>query len=171
MELNLIWCLYLSKHKLGPISTGTCTRTYFKQFVVGFKKFQNYVLFYQEPEPAPGRKFPEPEPPQNRPAPKLWFLLIISAVEWSTAVPLAGVLAPFCACADLNKNGPTYCPSCSPLLFTESRVSVTNSFPTAAIVYTIHTVPLYCIFFFDSISCLKIQYAIVLLSSKYGGTL
>ena len=34
--------------------------TYFRQFVVGLKKFQNYVLFYQEPEPAPGRKFPEP---------------------------------------------------------------------------------------------------------------
>ena len=24
----------------------------------------------QEPEPAPGKKFSEPEPPQNRPAPK-----------------------------------------------------------------------------------------------------
>ena len=26
--------------------------------------------FYQEPEPAPGRKVPEPKPSQNRPAPK-----------------------------------------------------------------------------------------------------
>ena len=47
---------------------------YFRQFVVSFKKFQNYVLFYQEselePEPAPDKKFPEPEPPQNLPAPK-----------------------------------------------------------------------------------------------------
>ena len=50
--------------------------TYFRQFVVGLKKFQNYVLFYQEPEPAPGRKFPEPEPPKNRPAPKPWFYQI-----------------------------------------------------------------------------------------------
>ena len=41
--------------------TGTCVRTYFKQFIVSFKKFQNYVLFYQESEL---------EPPQNRPAPK-----------------------------------------------------------------------------------------------------
>ena len=31
---------------------------------------QNDLLFYQEPELAPGRKFPEPEPSQNRPAPK-----------------------------------------------------------------------------------------------------
>ena len=29
----------------------TCVRTYFRQFVVSFKNFQNYVLFYQEPEP------------------------------------------------------------------------------------------------------------------------
>ena len=46
----------------------------FRQFVVSFKKFQNYVLFYQEPEPAPDKKFPEPEPPQNRLAPKQVFL-------------------------------------------------------------------------------------------------
>ena len=41
-------------------STGTCVKKYFRLFVVSFKKFQNYVLFYQEPElePAPGRKFP-----------------------------------------------------------------------------------------------------------------
>ena len=26
----------------------------------------------QEPEPAPVKKFPEPEPPQNRTAPKPW---------------------------------------------------------------------------------------------------
>ena len=45
-------------------------KTYFRLFVVSFKKFTNYNLFYQEPEPAPGRKFPEPEPPHNRPAPK-----------------------------------------------------------------------------------------------------
>ena len=37
------------------------------------------VLFYQDPEPepelepAPDRKFPEPELPQNRPAPKPWI--------------------------------------------------------------------------------------------------
>ena len=41
-------------------------RTCFRQFVFSFQKFQNYVLFYQEPEPD--KKFPEP--PQNRPAPK-----------------------------------------------------------------------------------------------------
>ena len=37
MELNFIWCLFLSKSKLGPICTGTCFRTYFRQFVVSFK--------------------------------------------------------------------------------------------------------------------------------------
>ena len=55
--------LKYSKHKIGPTCTGTCVRTNFRQFVVSFKKFQKYVLFYQEPEP-------EPEPPQNRSAPK-----------------------------------------------------------------------------------------------------
>ena len=43
----------------------TCVRTYFRQFVVSLKKFQNYVLFYQEPEPAPDEKFPEPKPLRN----------------------------------------------------------------------------------------------------------
>ena len=78
MELDLIWCLFYSKHKLWPICTGTCIRTYFRQFAVSLKKFQHYVLFYQEPEPepAPDRKFPEPEPPQNRPAPKTWYKAI-----------------------------------------------------------------------------------------------
>ena len=41
--------------------SGTCVRTYLRQFVVSVKKFQNYVLFFKEPEP-----------PQNRPAPKPW---------------------------------------------------------------------------------------------------
>ena len=49
---------------------GTCVETYryFRQFVVSFKKYQNYVVFYQEPETD--KKFPEPEPEplQNRPA-------------------------------------------------------------------------------------------------------
>ena len=42
--------------------TGACVRTYFRQFVVSFNKFQNYVLFYQEPEPKPAldKKFLEP---------------------------------------------------------------------------------------------------------------
>ena len=35
---------------------------------VFFFKFEHYVLFYQEPEPAPGIKFLEP--PKNRPASK-----------------------------------------------------------------------------------------------------
>ena len=48
--------------------SGTCVRKYFRQFVVSFKEFKNYVLFY--PEPAPGTKFLDPEPPQNRTAPK-----------------------------------------------------------------------------------------------------
>ena len=38
MELNLIWFLFQSKHKLWPICTDTCNRTYFRQFVVSFKK-------------------------------------------------------------------------------------------------------------------------------------
>ena len=36
----------------------TCVRQYFRQFLVSFKKFQNYVLFYQEPETAPDKKIP-----------------------------------------------------------------------------------------------------------------
>ena len=65
MELNIIWCLFWSKHKIWPTCTGTCVRTYFRQFVASFKKFQHFVLFYQEPEPAPDKKFPEPEPPKT----------------------------------------------------------------------------------------------------------
>ena len=41
------------------------------------KCFKNYVLRSQEPEPAPGKKFPKPEPPQNRTAPKPWFGVMI----------------------------------------------------------------------------------------------
>ena len=50
-------------------------RMIFRQFVVSFKKLKNYILFYQQPEPAPGVKFLEPEPPQSRPAPKPWLRL------------------------------------------------------------------------------------------------
>ena len=41
--------------------------TYFRQYVVSFKKIQNYVLFYQESELelAPDKKFPELEPPKT----------------------------------------------------------------------------------------------------------
>ena len=55
-----------------PVLVGTCVKTNFRQFVpvVSFKKFQKYVLFYQEPKTAPDKKFPEPEPPQTRPTPK-----------------------------------------------------------------------------------------------------
>ena len=72
MELKIIWCLFLSKHKIWPTCTGTCVRTYFRHFLVSFQKFRNHVLLYQEPEPALDKKFrgPEPELPQNRPAPK-----------------------------------------------------------------------------------------------------
>ena len=48
----------------------TCVRSYFRQFEDSLEKFQHHVCFYHEPEPAPDRKFPEPEPPQNRPAAK-----------------------------------------------------------------------------------------------------
>ena len=41
----------------------TCARTYLRQFVVSFKKFQNYVLFYQEPEPD--KKVPGAAPKQD----------------------------------------------------------------------------------------------------------
>ena len=60
MELTINWCLFWSKHKIWPTCTGTCVRTYFRQFVVSFKKLENYVLFYQEPELelAPDKKFP-----------------------------------------------------------------------------------------------------------------
>ena len=40
-------------------------RTYFRQLVVGFKTFQNNVLFYQEPEPAPDKKIPGAGPKQD----------------------------------------------------------------------------------------------------------
>ena len=46
-----MWCLFLSKHKIWPACTGTCV-------VVSYQKFKNYVLFYQEPEPAPDKKIP-----------------------------------------------------------------------------------------------------------------
>ena len=38
--------------------------SYFRHFEVSFQKFQNHVLFFQEPELAPDKKFPEPS--QNR---------------------------------------------------------------------------------------------------------
>ena len=42
--------------------TGACVRTYVRQFVVSFNKFQNYVLFHQEP--APDNKIPGAAPKQ-----------------------------------------------------------------------------------------------------------
>ena len=70
MELNIICCLSKLniKYDLHSTCTGTYGRTCFRQFVVGIHQFQNYVLFYQEP--APDKKFPEPESPLNSPAPK-----------------------------------------------------------------------------------------------------
>ena len=62
MYLNIIWCLFWSKYKIWPTCTGTDVRTYFRKFVVSFKKLKTYVLFYPEPEPAPDKKFLEPEP-------------------------------------------------------------------------------------------------------------
>ena len=50
----------------------------FERILVRFKKLQNYVLFYQEPEVDPDKKFPEPERPQNRPAPKPCLFLTLS---------------------------------------------------------------------------------------------
>ena len=47
----------------------------FRQFVVSFQKFQNYVLSYQEPKPAPDKIFPKPL--QNRLAPKPWLALVL----------------------------------------------------------------------------------------------
>ena len=43
-------------------------RAYFRQFGVSFKKFQYYVLLTRSR--LRKEKFQEPEPPQNRPAPK-----------------------------------------------------------------------------------------------------
>ena len=86
MELNFIWCLFLSKHKIWPTCTGTCVRTYFRPFVVGFKKFQNYFLFNQVPD----KKFPEPEPPQNRPAPKPWWGTGGKALRGGAESPMRG---------------------------------------------------------------------------------
>ena len=37
MKLDLIWCLFSSKHKLWTTCIGTCVRTYFRQFVVSLK--------------------------------------------------------------------------------------------------------------------------------------
>ena len=59
------------KNKIGtlyciPDGTGTRTRntSYFRQFVDSSKNLKK--ICSQEPEPAPGKKFPVPEPPQNR---------------------------------------------------------------------------------------------------------
>ena len=48
------------------ICTATCVRTYFRLFEVSFKKFQNHVLFYQEPEPSQNLPAPKPCGPQGR---------------------------------------------------------------------------------------------------------
>ena len=69
--------------------TCTCVETYFRQFEDSFKIFQHHVLFYQELEPALDRKFPEPEPPQNRPAPKP-----CSSVAWMLNLCLYWILHP-----------------------------------------------------------------------------
>ena len=42
MELNIIWCLFWSKHEIWPTCTGTCVRTYFRQFVVSFEKIPTF---------------------------------------------------------------------------------------------------------------------------------
>ena len=47
-----------------------------------FKKIQHYVFFYQEPEPAPATKFLEPEPPQNRTAPKHCIVVAVQVAWW-----------------------------------------------------------------------------------------
>ena len=61
-KVNIKYDLHVLVHVLE--------RGYFRQFVVSFKKFQKYIFFYREPALALDKKFPEPEPPQNRPAPK-----------------------------------------------------------------------------------------------------
>ena len=55
------------------------------------KKFQHFVLFYQEPESAPDKKFPEQ--PQNRPAPKPWSYCSMFATK-PTLHPVAIIPPP-----------------------------------------------------------------------------
>ena len=43
MELNIIWCLFWSEHKIWPTCVGICVRTYFRQFEVSFKN--SNILF------------------------------------------------------------------------------------------------------------------------------
>ena len=50
------------KNKIGTLYTRSCDTRYFRRW---------QFLCSQEPEPAPGKKFPEPEPPQNR-QPRVW---------------------------------------------------------------------------------------------------
>ena len=58
------------KNKLAAIYTSVTGTSYLDIFE-HFKNLQK-KLYPQEPElePAPGKKFPEPELPQNRPVPK-----------------------------------------------------------------------------------------------------
>ena len=63
-------------HRLNAISFLKCVKTNKRLFIyfTQLKKIKKYDLFYQEPEPAPGRKFLEPEPPQNRAALKPCYI-------------------------------------------------------------------------------------------------
>ena len=62
-KLNIKYELHVLVHVLEHILEHSCQ----------FSKIHKFVLFYQELEPAPDKKIPEPEPPQNRPTPKPWI--------------------------------------------------------------------------------------------------
>ena len=60
MELNIIDVFSKVNIKYDLQYMYWDIRTYFRQFVVSFQKFQNHILYYQElePEPAPDKKNP-----------------------------------------------------------------------------------------------------------------
>ena len=80
------------KYDLHVHCTGTCVRTYFTQFVVSFKKFQNHVLFYQEPEPepepAPHKKIPGAGAAPKQLAPKPCLLRATPSLNVSCSISL-----------------------------------------------------------------------------------
>ena len=53
--------------------TSVTSYRYFRRILTLQKMCKKLTVCPQKQEPAPGKKFSEPEPPQNRPAPKPWY--------------------------------------------------------------------------------------------------
>ena len=84
MELNIIWCLFLSKHKIWPTWTGICVRTYFRQIVVSFKNSK--ILFSFTRSRSQLRIKNSRSRLKNRPAPKPWYNLCYGILVWSLKI-------------------------------------------------------------------------------------